>query len=117
MTMFRVAVLDVLHASGNYGVTPDEITVILTGGDRDRGAYIARTLNEGFPLLELDHEYVLFLTWNAALDDWVPAFGPDSVWDITHGRVESAGHAKVTREYQGGIAVDALQRLRTAKRP
>jgi len=37
---------------------------------------------------------ILFLNWNSALEDWVPAFGPDSAWDITSGQVQSAGSAK-----------------------
>jgi hypothetical protein len=49
------------------------------------------------------------------LDDRVPSFGPDSVWDISRNRVESAGTAKITLQYKRMTAAGALEQLRLAK--
>jgi hypothetical protein len=53
-----VKVLEVFR--GSY-VRDDEITVVQSGGDRDRGVHIERLSAHGFPLLETGKEYVLFL--------------------------------------------------------
>lgn len=78
MTAYGFQILEVLHSFGGYNVDADRITVLKDGGDVDRGSYIERAVHEGFPECEPGREYVLFLERNVALDEWVPAFGPDS---------------------------------------
>jgi hypothetical protein len=116
-TTVRAIVVNAIHVQGGHGAIPNDISMVVAGGERDRGSYIEETRQSRFPALEAGHEYVWFLAWNVALDDWVPAFGPDSIWEITRKRVESAGTAKITLQFKERSAVDALEQLRIAAKP
>jgi hypothetical protein len=116
MSAYRFRVLEIMHSFGGYNVDPEQITVLKDGGDLDRGAYIERVVHEGFPPFEPGREYVLFLKWNSPLEGWVPAFGPDSVWDVSKGHVESPGSASVTKTHKGQPTAAALEQIRLYQR-
>lgn len=113
VTAFRFKVIEVLHTPGGRVVNLSEIEILRRGiGERDRGSYIERGVQERFPPFDFGHEYVMYLSWNPALNGWVPAFGPDSAIDITSGHVDSPGHAKLTIEHQGKPAEEYLDLVR-----
>ena len=112
-TAFHVQVLEILHAAGNHVVDPNrQLQFIVSGGDRDRGAYIERVVPDGFPLLEQGHEYLLFLKWDPYIDGWGPPYGPDGVLDIHTGVVVSAGRAALTERHKGKPAAEVLKEFR-----
>lgn len=111
-TAYRVKVEEIIHAGGGQPVNEPEITILRRIGERDRGAYVERTIEPDFPPLELGHQYVLFLNWNSYTSGWVPAIGPDSVIDITTGVVQSAGVADVMSAHKGKPAAEYLELLR-----
>lgn len=115
-TAFKLKVDEILHAFGGRRVDPSEIVILRRTGDRDRGSYVERTVQENFPAFELGHEYVMYLAWNEPLKAWVPAFGPDSVLDITKGVIESAGRANITSAQRGRSAEDYLNAVRALSR-
>jgi hypothetical protein len=112
VTAFRFKVIEVLHTAGGRVVNPSEIDILRRIGERDRGPYIERRVQERFPPFDVGHEYVMYLSWNAALDGWVPSFGSDSAIDITSGHVESRGQAKLTVEHKGKPAEEYIDLVR-----
>ena len=107
ITAFTCRVLEILHAFGGHSVDPNRLQVLLIGGDRDRGAYVERVIHSGFPLLETGHEYLLFLLWDEAfIGGWTPSFGPNGVFDITTGVVDTPGTRKVATDQKGKKAED-----------
>jgi hypothetical protein len=112
VTAYRLKVIEVMHTAGGRVIDPSEIDILRRIGERDRGPYIERRVQERFPPFDFGHEYVVYLTWNPSMNGWVPAFGPDSVIDITSGRVDSHGNAKLTSEHKGRPAEDYLDLVR-----
>jgi hypothetical protein len=112
VTAFRFEVIEVLHTAGGRVVNPSEIDILRRIGERDRGPYIERRVQERFPPFDVGHEYVMYLSWNSALNGWVPGFGPDSAIDITSGQVDSHGQAKLTVRHKGIPAEDYLDLVR-----
>ena len=111
-TAYRLRVDEILHVKDSRAVDATTIDIVRSGGERDRGHYIERAYQSGFPPFETGHEYVLFLTWNAALAAWVPAFGPDSAFDLGDGIVDSPGTAKVTAALRGTPVSEFLASVR-----
>jgi hypothetical protein len=91
----RVEVLEVFLAPAGVDVEAREITVIQTGGDRDRGDHIERLTTASFPLLENGKEYVLFLE-RADVSDWGSAYGPDGVFENMNGQVHPIGTSELS---------------------
>jgi hypothetical protein len=111
-TAYRLRVDEILHVKDSRAVDATTIDIVRSGGERDRGHYIERAYQSGFPPFESGHEYVLFLTWNAALAAWVPAFGPDSAFDLRGGIVDSPGTAKVATALRGTPVSEFLASVR-----
>jgi len=116
MTGHRLKIGEVLHASSSSRKVGSEIEVIRRGGERDRGSYIERSYQIGFPPFQNGHEYALFLVWNTALDAWVPAYGPDSAIDLTGAAAHSAGQSDLIRSLEGKPAAEVLELLRRSGR-
>jgi hypothetical protein len=113
VTAYRLKVEEIIQAFGGRAVDASEITLLRDVGERDRGAYIERLIeNPPFPPIELGHEYVLFLNWSPSRGAWEPAIGPDSVIDITKGIVEARGTAAITSAAKGQPAAEYLTLLR-----
>ena len=112
LTSHRVKVTEVIHIKS--GLTPpgEELMFVRNGGDIDEGTRVKRVVEDGFPALANGHQYVLFLFWNRALGAWKPAFGPDSVLDVTSGKVLSPGQSKITDELRGKDATELMDSLR-----
>lgn len=92
-TGHRVRVLEVLRAPA--GVEPiNEITVVQTGGDRDRGQHVERLTTHRFPLLHPGKEYVFFLE-RAENGAWGSAYGPDGVFERDGDQVRPLGVSKM----------------------
>ena len=83
-TLFKVTATEVFRNISSQ-VVDDAIEVARSVGERDRGAYIERVIQDGFPSFEIGRNYLMFLKWSNAQNAWVPAFGPDSVLDLTDG--------------------------------
>jgi hypothetical protein len=111
-TAYRFKVDEIIHALGGHPVDESEITILRNIGDRDRGAYIERTIDSDFPPFELGQQYVVFLNWDPYRDAWVPGIGPDSVIDITTAVVRSPGYADLTKAQKGKPAAEYLELLR-----
>jgi hypothetical protein len=113
MTAFPVEVLEIFHAAGDHAIDVNKpLDYMRDGGDRDRGTYIERVVATGMPLLEQEHEYILFLTWSPYQGGWTTPYGPDGVLDITKGVVLSEGRATITERHKGRPAADLLEELR-----
>ena len=113
-TGYRTQVLEIVHLSSQNSIpNPDlnEVEIVRSGGIRDRGAYIEQSYEVGFPSFDMGHEYLLFLVWNRALESWVPAYGPDSAFDLTSGVAETAGKLEPARVLNGKKAADVLELL------
>jgi hypothetical protein len=111
-TAYRLEVIELLRANDSRAFDARPIDIIRSGGDRDRGTYIEHAYEAGFPPFEIGHEYVLFLVWNNDFGAWVPAFGPDSAYDLTSGVLDSPGKASVTSTLRGMAVPDFLDRIR-----
>jgi hypothetical protein len=114
LTAHRVRIDELLYIKS--GLTPpgDELTFVRNGGDIDLGTHVKRVIEDGFPPVEPGHQYVLFLFWNRALDAWKPAFGPDSVLDVSSGKVLSPGKATITDSLRGKDGTAVIEALRQA---
>jgi hypothetical protein len=112
MTANRFQVIEVIHNFAKHVVEPDALDVFRPSGDIDRGAYIERAYQVGFPEFQPGHRYLLFLSWNEALVGWVPAYGPDSVFDLTTGRPRAFGQTSVSRSLAATSVDDLLTRVR-----
>lgn len=111
-TAYRFKVDEIIHAFGGHPVNESEITILRNIGDRDRGAYIERTIDSDFPPFELGQQYVVFLNWDPYRGAWVPGIGPDSLIDITTGVVRSPGYHDLTKAQKGKPAAEYLELLR-----
>lgn len=114
LTAHRVQIDEVLHVKGGLAVPSNELVFVRNGGDIDLGTHVRRIVEDDFPAIQPGHRYVLFLSWNTALEAWKPAFGPDSVLDITSGKVFSHGKAKVTDSVRGTDATALIEALKRA---
>ena len=113
MTDVRFTVLELIHVGG-LPIDPMEVVVTRQGGEVDEGAFIQRTVQESFPPFEKAHEYILFLRWYPEKAIWIPAYGPDSVFDLTGGIVKSPGVYEVANARKGSPApafLDAVRRF------
>jgi len=113
-TTYRVKILDVLRISPDRE-SADTIEVVRSGGVRDRGTYVEHSHQVGFPAFDDGREYLLFLVWNKALNSWVPAYGPDSAFDLTSGVADTAGTSKVALTLKGKKASDVLDIVRRGR--
>lgn len=111
-TAHRVEVLEIVRDSPLHPVTTDEIEVVRTGGERDRGHYIEKSYQVGFPQFDNGRQYLLFLVWNKALNSWVPAYGPDSAVDLTSGVADSSGKSAAVQKLKGKAAAEVLDIVR-----
>ncbi|CAN5741693.1 hypothetical protein BH18ACI5_BH18ACI5_15250 [soil metagenome] len=93
-TGHRVKVLEVFRGPSGHDLSDQEITVVQSGGDRDRGGHIERLSAHGFPQLATGKEYVLFLTNSG--EDWGPAYGPDAVFERSGDRVLPFGKSQTS---------------------
>lgn len=110
-TGHRVKVLEVFRAPAGTDLEGQEITVIQTGGDRDRGNHIERLTTSRFPLLQNGKEYVLFLE-RADVSDWGSAYGPDGVFEDANGQVRPFGTSQVAERQRSKPWTEFLKLLR-----
>jgi hypothetical protein len=114
-TAFLLQVLEVLHGSPGSPVDAGELSILREGGERDRGTYIERVVETGFPPFVIGQEYVLFLRREALTGAWQPAFGPDSVFQLSDGRVTSPGSSVVAAALASKTSEDLLRTIRTSR--
>ena len=114
MTNHRLKIEEVFAIAPGHSVQPDgTIDIVRKGGDRDKGSFIERSYQVGFPAFETGRRYLMFLVWNAALSAWVPAYGPDSVFDLTDPtRADSPGRAAVTEKLEQNTVEEVLRLVR-----
>jgi hypothetical protein len=98
-TAYRVEVLEIFRAPVGLSL-PREVTVIQSGGDRDRGSHIERLEVGGFPQLHSGSEYVMFLA-RADSDAWGSAYGPDGVFERVGTKVVPLGNSKLSLSQKG----------------
>jgi len=110
-TGHRVKVLEVFRAPAGIDLEDREITVMQSGGDRDRGNHIERLTTARFPLLEKGQEYVLFLE-RADVSDWGSAYGPDGVFENVDDRVRPFGTSQVAARQRNLQWTEFLKSLR-----
>jgi hypothetical protein len=111
-TIYRLKVQEILHALGGRSIDIDQLDIRREGGDRDKGTHIARSVQEGFPAFNIGTEYVLFLNWHASDQAWVPSWGPNGAFQLSGGRVDSPGFAKVVSAQKGKAAAQFLEEIR-----
>lgn len=115
-TGYQLRLDEIIRAGPASAPAERVIEVVRRGGVRDRGTYIERSYEVGFPAFEHGRTYLMFLVWNAALDAWVPAYGPDSAIDLTNGVAHSAGKSETVRALEGKPTAEVLAVLRNATR-
>jgi len=108
-TAVRLNVSDVFRYVPAHPIDSDELWVNTEGGERDRGDHIERTVAAGFSPLQAGQEYVLFLRHMG--DGWELAYGPDSVFQITHEGVVTEGRSDVARGVKGMAPASFKARL------
>lgn len=111
-TAYHLKVEEILHADDSKAVNAPTIDIVRPGGERDHGTYIERSYQVGFPPFTAGSDYVFFLVWNPSFSAWVPAFGPDSAFELVSGGVASAGKASVTKSLTGKSAADFVDQVR-----
>jgi hypothetical protein len=110
-SLWAVKVNEVLHI-GVGGAQPSEILIEREGGDRDRGSHIDRVIQPEFPMFKPGQEYILFLRKAGDLGFWWPAYGPDSAFRLSHGRVEAVGTSEVSLSQSGQTDDEFLRTIR-----
>jgi hypothetical protein len=110
VTLWNFDVREVLHQKESEPI-PQQILIQRHGGDRDRGDRIERTFLRGFPEYQMGHQYVLFLEKGGNI--WGPQYGPNSVFLLSHGRVQPFGSHKVALSQAGLTEEEFLQLIRT----
>jgi hypothetical protein len=110
-TGHRVKVLDVFRAPAGSDLGGHEITVVQSGGERDRGTHIERLSTHGFPLLEIGKEYVLLLA-RAGGEEWGSAYGPDGAFERFGDRVLPLGKSETSARQRNQDWDQFLQVLR-----
>ena len=108
----RFQIVEILHNPTKHPVDPNAIDLVRPSGDTDHGAYVVRGYQVGFPEFETGHQYILFLSWNEAIPGWVPAYGPDSVFDVTAGRSKAFGRSAVAESLARKSPADLLNQVR-----
>jgi hypothetical protein len=91
-TAHDIQVLEVFKADARVTQPGQRITVRQTGGDLDKGTHIERLVPDGIPIYTQGARYILFLQFHD-----LPAspfysngpFGPDGVYKVTNGRIET----------------------------
>lgn len=112
LTAHRVKVDELLHIKSGFAPPGAELLFVRNGGELDEGTHVKRVVEESFPPLTNGNRYVLFLFWNRALDAWRTAFGPDSVLDVTSGKVLSPGKAAIIDSIRGKDATEIIDAVR-----
>jgi hypothetical protein len=94
--VYSVKVSQVLRS--NPLLTQPVFDVYRYGGDVDKGDHIIRRVQRGFPRFVPSHRYLMFLSWNEALQGFQPQYGPNSVFELSpDGRVDTPGKASYAR--------------------
>ena len=112
MTANHLQVIEILHNFAKHQVEPGVLNILRPSGDFDRGSHIERAHQVDFPEFQPGHEYLVFLYWNEALDGWVPAYGPDSVFDLTSNRPIPFGSSKVATALAAKSSSELLTHVR-----
>lgn len=109
---YHLKVAEVFQLSSAQPITTDYITVLRVGGDRTRGTSTEQVDEEDFPRFQMGHAYVLFLRWNLAMQAWMPAWGPDSVFETDDAVVRTNGRATHVRAQDGKPTAEFLELIR-----
>lgn len=110
-TLYTFRIDEVFHVRGG-GAVGSEIAVIRRGGTRELSDRIEHVVDPDFPEFRLGRRYIIFLSWSAYHDAWIPMWSPNSVYDVEGERVEPFGKAKTVAKYAGmrvGAFVAALK--------
>lgn len=105
-------VLEILHNFTKQQVDPQAIDILRPSGDIDLGSHVVSGYQVGFPEFDRGHQYVVFLSWNEALPGWVPAYGPDSVFDVTTGHPQTFGRSALADKLTRKSSDDLLNQVR-----
>jgi hypothetical protein len=93
---YSITISQVLRS--HPSLTQPVVDIFRYGGDTDAGDHIVRRVQRGFPRFVGNHQYLLFLSWNAALQGFEPQYGPNSVFELfPDGRVDTPGRAAYAR--------------------
>lgn len=112
-TANRFQTIEVLHRTPVHAVE-SPVEVLRPIGEFDKGSYIQRSYQADFPELARGQEYLLFLSWNEALEGWVFSFGPDSVFELKAAGPSTFGKSETAKELARKTTqtlVDEVRRL------
>jgi len=111
---YELSVGDVFrpHAGVQRGAT---IELLGTSAEMDRGDHIERTLDRAFPMLEVNHEYLLLLRWYERQSSWRVGYGPFGVWDLEGGMARCLKMSRLCRSLGGLAAADLFDQLHRAR--
>lgn len=118
-TLLTVDVSDVIASDGRV-VAPSTIEVVRFGAETDKGDYIDRKEEAGFPKLSNGQEYVIFLGWNASTSEYMLWHGPEGAYQLApDGSVVPSGRSLLARQQIGkakGMFVADLKRAARARK-
>jgi hypothetical protein len=96
VTSYQVQLLEMYKPDSRVGPGSTAITVSRTGGVRDKGAYIEKRVEKGFPLFERGEHYILCLK---ALPNGTYTLNAEGAFLITPTDVKPRGHSEVGQAY------------------
>jgi hypothetical protein len=116
-TVYDALVFEVYKPSSQVKSAGSTIRVRRTGGDRDRGQHIERTVEDGFPPFQVGEQYTLFLREHVANGDifYSALVGPDGAFKVNGNLLETHGKRELARDIAAKHAIGAKQWLREKK--
>lgn len=95
-TSYQIQLLEVYKPDFRTGPGSKAITVSRMGGVRDKGAYIEKRVEQGFPLFERGEQYILCLK---ALGNGRYTLGPEGAFLMTATDLKPRGLSEVGKAY------------------
>jgi hypothetical protein len=95
-TAYHVQLLEVYKPDSRVSPGSQAITVSRMGGVRDKGAYIEKRVEQGFPLFERGERYILFLD---ALGNGRYTLGAEGAFLITPTALKPRGRSEIWHTY------------------
>lgn len=116
LTEVTATIVDVVKLNPQVGPIGSTVTFLIVGGEIDRGDHIERHVSTTQPPLIPGHEYLVALNWSPNEGNFVPSFGPGSVFEVLGGVVKpqapTALASKVTDLSLSNLIVEMKQTTR-----
>jgi hypothetical protein len=112
VTEYQYRVLEVFKPHANIS---DNVTVLGTTAEKDRGAYIERQRDPAFPTLNGGERYILLLQRGRVDDAWWVLYGPYGAWNIEGNSIRCVRMSPLCASMAGWDASRLVAELRTLR--